>query len=324
MLTAWRCFVLGLCLLGATPSWARIALVLNGQQEIFQQFADTLSPRLTAQGFTVSQHDVNQWSTTPAAGSLQKNDLLIAIGHDAAARLANVGPQTAVLCVLLSRQQYQSVKPRLLDASRVLSAIYQDPPASRQLHLAALLLPAAQRVGFLYQDDDPAALTELQQLIQQRNGQLQARLVPGNSDLPAALVEVIERSDFLLASADAALYNRYTIKTILTAAYRQEKVLIGSSPAFVKAGSLATTFSTVQHIARQVDEWLAVHPPGEPIRLPAADYARYFDVSVNTDVARSLNIPLPSREELMQALSAQTQPAPKVSLLPQRGIGGGR
>ncbi|NQD38801.1 hypothetical protein HPT27_17430 [Permianibacter sp. IMCC34836] len=295
----------------------RVALVYNGSQEVFQQFAEALTPQLRSQNIKLEPHDSRNWTTGEPPASLQDVDLIIAAGGDSTALLAGKPPRAAMLCVLLSRQQFEQLQPALQRSGRPLSAIYQDPPARRQIELAELLLPGMTSVGYLYQLSEAGQLPALIATAEKLNVKLVAQPVAADAELPATLVSVIGQSDMLLASANAALYNRYTIKTILTAAYRQEKVVIGSSPAFVKAGSLATTFSSVQHIAQQVSEML------QPLRsddirsndargnetrsstvmkLPPPGYARYFDVNVNADVARSLNIHLPDNEALLRIL----------------------
>lgn len=297
---------LGLC---AAPTRAdpppQIALVYNGGQEVFQQFADALVPLLRAQGHPLEYQDTRNWVNGEMPARLADAELIIAVGHDTVALLARQSPRTALLCVLLSRQQFEQHAPALQNRTAAVTAIYQDPPARRQLQLAQLLLPGLSRIGFLYQPDEAEQLEPLRRISQALNLKLIAQPVASDSELPASLVSVVGQSDLLLASANSSLYNRYTIKTILTAAYRQEKVLIGSSPAFVKAGSLATTYSSVQHIAIQAHEWIS-HWQATG-KLPSAGYARYFDLSVNADVARSLNIRLPDNDSLLKALTERTR-----------------
>lgn len=299
-----RCGLIFLCslLMTAEAAAPRIVLIYNGGQEVFQQFAEALMPLLKTQGQTLERHDSRNWSNGDPPASLQGVDLIIAAGSEVTALLAKNPPRAAVLCVLLSRQQFEHYLPALQHSERAVSAIYQDPPAYRQLLLAQLLLPDIGSVGYLYQPHESDRLPLLTASSRQLGLKLIAQPVAADAELPAALVSVIGQSSILLASADSVLYNRYTIKTILTAAYRQEKVVIGSSPAFVKAGSLATTYSNVGHIATQVAELLVTRIDRE---LPSAGYARYFQVSVNVDVARSLAIPLPDPDTLNQMMIAR-------------------
>lgn len=290
------------CLLLPTEAAARIALVYNGGQDVFQQFADALTPLIRSHGHSLEHHDSRTWPNGQVPDSLNQARLLIVAGADSTALLAKQPPTTAMLHVLLSRQQFEQHASALRRSGRALSAIYQDPPTRRQLRLSQLLLPGARNVGFLYQPSEAEWVQALRRTSEALGLKLIAQPVASDAELPAALVSVVNQSDLLLASANSALYNRYTIKTILTATYRQEKVLIGSSPAFVKAGSLATTYSSVQHIAVQVHEVLTAANSDGALKLPPAQYARYFDLSLNADVARSLNIRLPDNDSLLKTL----------------------
>ncbi len=290
------------CLLLPTEATARIALVYNGGQDVFQQFADALTPLVRSHGHSLEHHDSRTWANGQVPGSLNQARLVIVAGADSTALLAKQPPSAAMLHVLLSRQQFEQHVSALRRSGRALSAIYQDPPPRRQLRLSQLLLPGARSIGFLYQPSEADWLPALRRTSDALGLKLLAQPVASDGELPAALVSVVNQSDLLLASANSGLYNRYTIKTILTATYRQEKVLIGSSPAFVKAGSLATTYSSVQHIAVQVHEVLAALNSEGPPKLPPPQYARYFDLSLNADVARSLNIRLPDNDSLLKIL----------------------
>lgn len=301
LLVVWFCL---LCTAEASP---RIALVYNGGQDVFKQFADALTPLLRSEGLSLEHHDSRNWRNGEIPASLDEVQLIIAAGREATALLTSKPSTTPLLCVLLSRQQFEHQLATLASPTRPISAIYQDPPARRQLQLAQLLLPGLTSVGYLHQPGESAQLAALRRVADTLNLKLATQPVASDSELPAALVSVISQSDVLLASANSALYNSYTIKTILTAAYRQEKVLLGSSPAFVKAGSLATTYSSVQHIAIQVHELIDNGRGSEPFKLPAAGYARYFDLSINTDVARSLGIRLPDNDSLLKALTERAR-----------------
>jgi putative tryptophan/tyrosine transport system substrate-binding protein len=306
--------VVWFCLLTTAEASPRVALVYNAGQDVFKQFAEALTPLLRSQGYTLEHHDSRNWRGAEAATALTGSALIIAAGSDAAALLAQHPSNIPLLCVLLSRQQFEQHTAALQSAGRSISAIYQDPPARRQLQLAQLLLPDLRNIGYLYQPGEEHQIGVLRRITEPLGIKLANQPVASDDELPAALVSVISQSDALLASANSALYNRYTIKTILTAAYRQEKVLIGSSPAFVKAGSLATTYSSVQHVAIQVHEMISTLRLSESFKLPAASYARYFDISINTDVARSLDIRLPDNDALLKALTERARAEEKAGV----------
>jgi ABC-type uncharacterized transport system substrate-binding protein len=65
-----------------------------------------------------------------------------------------------------------------------------------------------------------------------------------DKSLLPALNAVLERSSALLALPDSTIYRRNNIKAILITAFRQQRPIIGYSPAFVTAGALAALHTT--------------------------------------------------------------------------------
>jgi ABC-type uncharacterized transport system substrate-binding protein len=114
--------------------------------------------------------------------------------------------------------------------------------------------------------------------------------------LADALDGVLEESEALLVLPDTDVYNAGTIRNILLTSYRKQVPLIGISQAYVKAGALCAIYSTPVQIAVQTAE--AIRQYSTTTKLPASQFPKEFDVSVNTQVARSLNIPIKDAEKL--------------------------
>jgi putative ABC transport system substrate-binding protein len=106
----------------------------------------------------------------------------------------------------------------------------------------------------------------------------------------------------LLALPDAEIYNTVTIRNILLTTYRNKVPLIGFSPGYVKAGALCAVFSTPAQIAEQslgiIQEYAETHT------LPAAQYAKEFEVTVNEQVAHSLGLNIRSVSQLRREIGA--------------------
>ena len=191
------------------------------------------------------------------------------------------GPPTLVLRIsrLQAHQRLGSTQhPRI-------SLLWSDPPLERQLHLIADILPQARRIGVLYGADSEFLLPELRQ----HATPLGLEIVPqrwDNINDSRALQTLFKNSDVLLGLDDPQVYNPKTAKNLLLSSYAQQLPLVGPNAGFVKAGSLASTYSD------QAD-WLAVldrlldHPPAN---WPHSLYPDHFKVVGNPQVARSLGI----------------------------------
>ncbi|MEE3168644.1 MAG: ABC transporter substrate-binding protein, partial [Pseudomonadota bacterium] len=122
------------------------------------------------------------------------------------------------------------------------------------------------------------------------------RLIP-------TLVRALGYGDFLLAAPDSAIYNPRTIKYILLTAYRRNQIVIGPSQAYVKAGALASSYAPFPEMARLAGDYLAEF--FESGAFPAPTYPEQYRVEINEQVARSMNIPLPGRDEIAERVNRQ-------------------
>lgn len=107
-----------------------------------------------------------------------------------------------------------------------------------------------------------------------------------NTNDSRPLQNLLGQSDVLLGLDDPDLYNPKTVKNLLLSSYARQRALIGPSAAFVKAGSLASTYSDQQ-------DWLAILD--ELLDRPATTWPRTlypdrFKVLGNRQVSRSLGI----------------------------------
>jgi putative ABC transport system substrate-binding protein len=178
-----------------------------------------------------------------------------------------------------------------------LSAVFSDPPLARQVRLARLLKPRISSIGIMtYRAEPPPVLpSQGQPLIDVKTYALERW-----ESLSKYLNAVIRSSDLMIGMEDPELFNSVNIKPILLTAYRHNKFVIGPNFSFVRAGSLATTYSsqadTVQEIQAILDRYLASQ------NWPLPDYASFFSVVVNTQVARSLNLVVDDNDSLQKAL----------------------
>ncbi|EJL05198.1 MULTISPECIES: ABC transporter substrate-binding protein [Pseudomonas] len=235
-------------------------------------------------------------SGLPAPGKLPGNVRLVLLDLPSLDwRLQEVrGPATLVLRI--SRQQ---ARDRLGEATPDhLSLLWSDPPVARQLRLIRALLPQVRRVGVLYDRHSEFLLQD----IRHAAGPLGLEIVTqrwNDTNDSRPLQNLLGQSDVLLGLDDPDLYNPKTVKNLLLSSYARQRALIGPSAAFVKAGSLASTYS-------DQDDWLAILD--ELLDRPAATWPRTlypdrFKVLGNQQVSRSLGIEPIDAESVAAALA---------------------
>ncbi|TVT85539.1 ABC transporter substrate-binding protein [Pseudomonas sp. H3(2019)] len=191
------------------------------------------------------------------------------------------GPATLVLRI--SRLQ---ANQRLGNALPLhLSLLWSDPPLSRQLRLIQALLPQVRQIGVLYGMNSEFLLKELHHAAHRLGLEIVAERWDNTND-SRPLQALLKNSDVLLGLDDPDVYNPKTAKNLLLSSYARQLALIGPNAGFVKAGSLASTYS-------DQGDWLAIldnlldRPPAS---WPRTLYPQRFKVLSNPQVARSLGI----------------------------------
>lgn len=281
--------VLPLLLLSSGSPAAEIHVLSSNDSPALQQFVEQLRQQRPA--------DRVQLHASPEhlrPETLPTDSRLILLGSKMLAwRLAQAQtPPTLVLQVSRgqAKQQLGEQHPPGL------TLLWSDPPIDRQLRLLHLLLPQSHRIGVLYSAHSAFRLEELQRL----PAQLELQRWDNQYD-NRPLNRLLERSEVLLALDDPQLFNPQSIKTILLASYGRRQAMIGPTAAFIRAGSLSSTYSDQQDWLDTLDAWLDT----PPAHWPKAAYPRHFKVLSNPQVARSLGIALPGDEQLAEQLRAE-------------------
>jgi ABC-type uncharacterized transport system substrate-binding protein len=259
----------------------RLTVVLSESGGAYQEFSTALKSNLSAQCIL---------QIVNVGEPIQDADLVIAVGMKAASALsASTRP---VLNVLVPHAGYDKLQR---SPSAVTSAIYMDQPLQRQLALVASALPSTKSIGVLY-STPPAELGSLRKLTADKGYTLHLQTVDQAHPLASALSDLLETSEVLFVLPDAAVYNSETIRNILLETYRKQVPMIGISPSYVRAGALCAVYSTPQQIAHQAAAVIELFLASG--KLPPAQYPGEFEVSVNTQVARSLGLSMKDAEQL--------------------------
>lgn len=179
------------------------------------------------------------------------------------------------------------------------SSIFIEPPLSRQLKLADLLIPGNKKLGLLVSDAGDKDEV-LQSLTKEEQELLKVVNINEYDNINQALFHALKGTRLLLGSYNSDIYNAKNIKNILITSYRQQKVLIGPSRAYLKAGSYATTFSDLSHIAHRIIDVVQHHQKTRT--WLQAGYNPYYRILFNTQVARSLNLHVLNDDDLRQKM----------------------
>ena len=256
-LLAGLCLVAG-CLFGALSTQAADILLTGAEDNPgVQSFVRALSDMRPADSVRFQP-----LTSLPAPGKLPAATRLILLDLPSLdwRQQETKGPATLVLRI--SRLQAQQRFG--INVPSHLSLLWSDAPVDRQLRLTRIILPEAQRIGVLYDNHSEFMLKELRKAALGLTLEVVAERWANTHD-SHPLQTLLKNCDVLLGLDDPDLYNSKTAKNLLLSSYSRQLALIGPNAAFVKAGSLASTYS-------DQSDWLQVLD--ELLDLPAASWPR--------------------------------------------------
>lgn len=288
-------------LLAAPAAALEVTLVLSQRDGAHAKFAEALRAELEATAHRLT--DGGSVEGGIGDEDIADADLIVASGIAAAAAAVEHGV-APTLAVLITRSQYQDLRRRYPDAA--LSAIVLDQPPERQLALLRAVLPHGRKIGVLFGPQTQVHADDFDDAAARAGLDLVGKEVSVASDLMPALKQALESADALIALADPLLSTSAAARSLLLSSYRYRRPVVAYSQAYVDAGALAAVFSRPGDIARDVADWLhemrddAGHVP--QVRAP-----RHFDIAINHQVARALNLDVADAATVMARLREETR-----------------
>lgn len=229
----------------------------------------------------------------------QPGTLVVTLGSAALSRVQMQSPRPPTLALMIDGQQFASYLGR---EGPALSAIYYDAPLVRQALLGKVILPHSNRIAVLVRPGEEPRYDHLIAEMASYDTDVRVFPVKGEDSLIATLARALSFGDFLLAIPDSAIYNPRTIKHILLTAYRRNRIVIGPSRAFVRAGVLASSYTPLEVVASLASNHIRQYL--ESGQMPPPQYPEHYNIEVNNQVAQSLNIPVPTPEETVDKLNS--------------------
>lgn len=270
-----------------TPAFALQVLVVGSENTAFNlHFIDELRRRAGP------KIEVSLWSPNLAARKADEQVVVIALGRQALSAALAENPDAPLLTLMATSDQLYDVN---LDVPHR-SAIFHDPPLLQQALLGRLILPQASRVALLIQPGHEPRYQAVIAQLAERGFEARLFVVDGPGNLISGLSRALLFADFILGTPDDEIFNPRTIKHILLTAYRRNRIVIGPSRPFVSAGALASTYTPLSVTFDETLLYLNYYQNHGA--FPAPGWPERFAIDVNRQVAQSLNVPVPSNEQL--------------------------
>lgn len=286
----------------ASAAPASVAILLSDESAPYQEAMNAIRAALDEARTLVNVY--------PQGGkkldfSRERPDLIITVGLRATQDVAAQNLGTPTLATLIPRQAFEKIAQQR--DYRQFSALYLDQPLARQIDLIRLALPDRGRIGVVLGPESQNALKTLQSATNDAKYGLVVEKISSEGELLPALQRVLADSDVLLALPDPLVFNKGTVQNLLLTSYRHQDPIIGFSQAYVKAGALTAVYTTPEQAGKQAGEIAMRALGGKVVLLPPPEYPKYFSVSVNYQVARSLGISVGDEADILQRLQHKSK-----------------
>jgi ABC-type uncharacterized transport system substrate-binding protein len=233
---------------------------------------------------------------TLAAASLNEStiDARVTIGAVAFRQALSRDDVRPIIAAFLTSTDFDEALAGRLQPPHV-TAIFANPDPRDQLSLARALLGDTASIGVFDAPKSRALLARLDSGAVQRIPVFQREGI--DPSLRAA-----DSVDAILVLPDDIL-TRANISHVVRSLYARRIVLIGHSATLVRVGSLASVYVPPESISAEIRTVLTAYAATRSLATPR--FVEEIDVAVNERLARSLNIVLPDRVELLQSIKAR-------------------
>ncbi len=253
------------------------------------------------QKYTIHSESINNWKPN------ENTKLYIALGLDALRVLQEQQIKKPVLAGLITSSQWLQFKSN--NPSTSFNTIFYDPDPLKQLILAKNLIPIASTIGVMHSEQYHFDQTKLLAAGEQLKLQINFKVNNSSDNFNRQYADISNNNDGIMLIPDRALYNRNTIPKAILTSYRQSKFIIGYSKGMVKSGALASSYtSSNDYIQDLIDSSEAILNSNTQL---INRFSKYFSVATNREVAKSLGLALPSKNDLENMIKEQIS---KISL----------
>lgn len=228
-------------------------------------------------------------STHPAELAQRRGSgIYLAIGPAALSAALDSTIHGPIVCLFTSSQTYNRIIAGAgeIEKSKRLTAIYAEASPEDQLQLASTIFQRRIEIGVMLTEVTAHLEPLLKRAARRFNIDLLVRPVPPNAN-PVRELNHLASANAILALPDSNIFNSQHLRGLLESTYRRSQPVIGFSTSLVDAGTLATAYSTVEDVLAHMDDLSGAMEQG---RLPEPQYPAYWQVHINNQVARSLNI----------------------------------
>lgn len=235
------------------------------------------------------------------------DELIVTLGVRALKYALDDQASTPVFALLVPSQTFEtliSTQPQTR-RPRTISALFLDQPYARQMQLIRLALPQTSRVGVLVGAAMVSQSDDLKRAGREIGLDVRVYRINSGEQLFAGLTALAREVDVLLLLPDPQVVSGETLRTLLLQTYRLRLPIVAYAASLVQAGATLGLYATPAQLGSEagklIREMLAEKGAGKAMtRFP-----QLYTVEINRNVARTLELQLPSVESLNSRLDAE-------------------
>jgi hypothetical protein len=271
-----------------SPLWLTLLLPVTSSTEVQIEAEPGANPEITALVQLV--RDALSVSS-PRAAALK--NARVTVGVAAFQQALTTDDGRPLIAAYITSAEFESAlgtRPRPVH----ITAVFNHPDPLDQVALAQALLGRSALGVF----DSPAVHSLVARM---RSRGVDAIPVSPEQGIDS-LLRAADSFDAIIVLPDTTV-NRSNVNHVVRTLYGRRAVLIGYSATLTRVGALASVYLPPEAIARSVADVLDQYADNGTVREPV--FVRDVDVTLNARLARSLNIALPDRADLVEAVRSR-------------------
>jgi putative ABC transport system substrate-binding protein len=289
-----------------------VTVLLSEPAGIYQDAARALQNELTrVETRDAARYDVRFLHVDERPNLLSGQDgLIVSLGVRALKYALEAPGSAPVLALLVPSLTYDKLIAELPQTMRrrTISALFLDQPYPRQMQLIRHALPEARRVGVLVGPATAQQGNNIKNAGRESGLDVRIQAIQSRESLFAALNDMAREVDVLLLLPDPQVVSGETLRTLLLQTYRLRLPIVAYAASLVQAGATLGLFATPAQMGAEAGKWIREMDVEKGWIKAMTRFPQRYTVEVNRNVARTLQLTLPSVESLNAQLDAERRP----------------
>ena len=259
---------------------------------IIQKLSDTL---------TLKNPDIIISKVTPEETIIKIDnnaDIIVGIGAEGMRSANKYYPTTNKLFISTDPEKFKLDN----ETNKNDAVLYMTQSYCRQMQFIKLIKDDWKIVSLLSSEKKPANSINIEQCANKYGLEIYTVNTTAKENMTDNIKNALNHSDVLLALPDKNIYNSNSVKNILLTSYRHRKPVIAFSRNFVSAGALASIHSNIEQVAQSASSLIQQYFETGQQFINTVNYPQTFEISINRQVFRALNLTSPDIDKLRQVL----------------------